>query len=131
MKPSSLIAAIVATAALLAFSQSFAADEKAASTSKGKASADAATSAKPAEKAKAPAALVDINSASKQDLAKLPGVSAADADKIIAGRPYGSKAHLQTRKILSPDTYQMVSKLVIARQATKDAGKNAELQKKK
>ena len=131
MKPSSLIAAIVATAALLAFSQSFAADEKAASTSKGKASADAATSAKPAEKAKPPAALVDINSASKQDLAKLPGVSAADADKIIAGRPYGSKAHLQTRKILSPDTYQMVSKLVIARQATKDAGKNAELQKKK
>ena len=131
MKPSSLFAAIAATAALLAFGQPFAADETAASPPKAKAGADAAKPAKPAEKAKAPAALVDINSASKQDLAKLPGVSAADADKIIAGRPYGSKAHLQTRKILSPDTYQTVSKLVIARQATKDAGKNAELQKKK
>jgi len=129
MKPNPVFVAIAAAALLLAAGQTFAADDKAASPPKAKAAADAA---KPAEKTKAPAAaLVDINSASKQDLAKLPGVSAADADKIIAGRPYGSKAHLLTHKILSPDAYQGVSKLVIARQATKDAGKNAELQKKK
>jgi len=130
MKPSSLFAGLAAASLLLSTGQSFAADDKAASPPKVNAAADAA---KPAEKAKAPAVakLVDINSASKQDLAKLPGVSAADAAKIVAGRPYGSKAHLLTHKILAPDTYQLVSNLVIARQPTKDAGKNAELQKKK
>jgi len=130
MKPSSLFAGLAAATLLLAAAQTFAADDKAASPPKAKAAADAP---KPAEKAKAPAAakLVDINGASKQELAKLPGVSAADVNKIVAGRPYGSKAHLLTRKILSPDTYQLVSNLVIARQPTKDAGKNAELQKKK
>jgi len=131
MKPSSLFAGIAA-ALLLTAGQPFAAEDKAAGAAKANA-AKPADAVKPAEKAKAPAAakLVDINSASKQDLAKLPGVSETDADKIIAGRPYGSKAHLQTRNILSADTYQGLNKLVIARQPTKDAGKNAELQKKK
>jgi len=132
MKPLSIFAAVAAGSLLLTAGQPFAAEDKAAGATKANA-AKPADAAKPAEKAKAPAAtkLVDINSASKQDLAKLPGVSETDADKIIAGRPYGSKAHLQTHKILSPDAYQLISKLVIARQPTKDAGKNAELQKKK
>ena len=130
MKTSYAFAAIALAALLFNAGPSFAAEDKAPSTVKAKTGTEAVKSA---EKAKTPAAnpLVDINRASKQELAKLPGVSPADADKIIAGRPYGSKAHLQTRKILSPDAYQMISKLVIARQPSKDAGKNAELQKKK
>jgi len=63
--------------------------------------------------------------------ARAQGLTIAEAEKIVAGRPYGSKAHLQTRKIVSPDSYQIISKLVIARQPSKDAGKNAELQQKK
>jgi competence protein ComEA len=62
---------------------------------------------------------VDINSASKAELKKLPGIGDAEADRIIAGRPYLSKAHLQTHNVLSPMQYQAVRELVVARQ--KDA----------
>jgi competence protein ComEA len=60
--------------------------------------------------------VVDINSASKGELKKLPGISDADADKIIAGRPYLTKAHLQTHNIISPGVYQGLRQLVVARQ---------------
>ena len=62
---------------------------------------------------------VDINSATKEELKKLPGIGDAEADKIIAGRPYLSKAHLQTRNVVSPGVYQGLQQLVVARQ--KDA----------
>lgn len=76
----------------------------------------------PAKKSKAAppkAQPVDINSASKEELKKLPGVGDAEADKIIAGRPYLSKAHLQTHNIVSPGVYQGLQQLVVAKQ--KDA----------
>jgi hypothetical protein len=41
-----------------------------------------------------PAAKVNINTASKDELAKLPGMSKRKADKVIAGRPYSSAADL-------------------------------------
>ena len=59
---------------------------------------------------------VDINSASKAELKKLPGVDDAKADKIIAGRPYLSKAHLVTHHIIPLGEYIVLSKLIIARQ---------------
>jgi competence protein ComEA len=62
---------------------------------------------------------VDINSATKEELKKLPGIGDADADKIIAGRPYLTKAHLQTHNIVSPGVYLGLRHLVVARQ--KDA----------
>ena len=62
---------------------------------------------------------VDVNSATKAELKRLPGIGDAEADRIIAGRPYLSKAHLQTHNIISPMQYQALRELVVARQ--KDA----------
>jgi competence protein ComEA len=67
---------------------------------------------------------VDINSASKEELKKLPGIGDADADKIIAGRPYLSKAHLQTHNVVSPGVYLGLRQLVVARQKDAKFGKN-------
>ena len=68
---------------------------------------------------------VDINSASKAELKKLPGIGDAEADRVIAGRPYLSKAHLQTRNIVSPMEYQALREHVVARQKDAKFGKSA------
>lgn len=67
--------------------------------------------------------LVDINTATKQELKKLPGISDAEADKIIAGRPFGSKAWLVTKKIIPMETYQALNGLIICKLTKKDIDK--------
>lgn len=69
-----------------------------------------------AGKATAPDNPMDINSASKAQLKKIPGINDAVADKIIAGRPYLSKANLVTRNIISGAHYAQIKDLIIARQ---------------
>ena len=56
------------------------------------------------DRAKGPRPL-DINTATKAQLQTLPGVTAALADKIVAGRPYYSKAALEANGILPQDIY--------------------------
>ena len=70
--------------------------------------------------------LVDINSASASELITLPGIAEAEAAKIMAGRPYGSKAWLVTKGILPEDKYPALKDRVIAKQPFKDAAKNIE-----
>lgn len=60
--------------------------------------------------------LVDLNSASKPELVKLPGVGEAIADRIIAGRPWKSKYDLVVKKVVTRGTYDKFARLVIARQ---------------
>lgn len=60
--------------------------------------------------------LVDINGASKEALMKLPGISDALADKIIAGRPYRTKAHLVTHDILPQGVYESIKHRIVAKQ---------------
>jgi DNA uptake protein ComE-like DNA-binding protein len=60
---------------------------------------------------------VDLNSASREELIKLPGVGEAIADKIIAARPLKSKDELVSKKIVTKSEYQKFSAHVIAKQA--------------
>jgi competence protein ComEA len=77
-----------------------------------------AKKAAPAPQAAATKAeLIDLNSATKEQLMTVPGISDANADKIIAGRPYTSKSQLKSKKIVSAATYKKISSHVVAKQA--------------
>jgi len=71
---------------------------------------------KAAAKSQATGELVDINSASAEELDKLPGVGPARAQAIIKNRPYGGKDDLNNRKIVPPNVYNQIKDKIIARQ---------------
>ncbi|MBL8659183.1 MAG: helix-hairpin-helix domain-containing protein [Rhodospirillales bacterium] len=60
--------------------------------------------------------LLDINSASEEDLRTLPGVGPARAQAIVAGRPYKGKDDLVKKNILPKNVYDGLKDRIVARQ---------------
>jgi DNA uptake protein ComE-like DNA-binding protein len=61
-------------------------------------------------------ALIDINTAPKDELDKLPEIGSARADAIIKGRPYRGKNELVDKKIIPQNAYDAIKDRIIAHQ---------------
>jgi len=82
----------------------------------GKPAADKPAADKPAE-------LIDINTATKEQLMTLKGIGEARSDAIIKGRPYRAKNDLVTKKIVPQAVYNDIKDSIIAHQAAAPGAK--------
>ena len=101
-----LIGALVFTLGCAAFAQGTA---KKSPAKKGPAAAQQAVNQQQAD-------LIDINTASADQLKTIPGIGDAYAAKIIKGRPYRAKNELVQKKVLPQAVYDKVKDRIIAKQ---------------
>ena len=110
----SLAALVLALSAAVALAQ-------AGGTSPTPSTTPAASMSKPTQamshRGRTPAKhLINLNSATKEELMKLPGVDDGLADKIIAARPLKSKGELVSKKVVTQAEFKKINGLVFAKQ---------------
>ena len=72
-----------------------------------------------AEKIAASKELLDINTATAEELKALPGMGVVYVQRVIAGRPYSAKNQLVNRGILPEDEYLKIKDSIIAHRVKK------------
>ncbi len=123
---------LLLSALVLATSLSFAQnDQTGASTSSNQSTTTTTTTTKKARKSSTASETssktsgkLDLNTATKDQLMSLPGITDADAQKILDGRPYRAKNQLLSKGIISKDEYAKIKGQIVAHRS-KTAKTNA------
>jgi hypothetical protein len=58
---------------------------------------------------------LDLNTASKEDLMTLPGVTSEEADRVLAARPFRSPNEMVSRRIMTKTQYDKIADRVVAK----------------
>jgi competence protein ComEA len=124
MKVTKLVFAVFSLAAALASGPILAQTPQTGSATTAKptiakpaAATPAAPAATPTKTTTEKGALVDLNTASKDELDALPGIGSVRAEAIIKARPYKGKDELHRKKIIPMNVYEGIKDRVVARQS--------------
>ena len=82
------------------------------------------TAAAPAKKDAAKTAVIDINTATAEQLQTLDGIGEAISAKIIAARPFTNKSQLVSKKIVTQKVYDDIKDKIVAKQPGGDKAKS-------
>ena len=77
--------------------------------------AGAVAQTRPAPPAAPASSLIDLNSASRDDLMTLEGIGEVRADAIIRARPFKAKTELVERRLIPEALYDKIADKVVAR----------------
>ena len=66
---------------------------------------------------------IDLNRATAEEIADLPGLSEADAERIIGNRPYATKNDLVRRGVLSEERFEAIQDRVYLSQPSGDTAR--------